>query len=95
MAQIPQLIRIRLNALGRASRPLGEARARAFAREVADTIVSQLQANADAGRILDIYEARLLAELSERTTPMEPARSRPRGRSLRDVLPKFKPSDVA
>lgn len=92
MADIPAHIRLRLNALGRASRPLGEPRARALARELADTLLCQLRSNANAERILDIYEARLAAELSGAD---QAGRPRQRPKALRDVLQKFSATDVA
>jgi hypothetical protein len=92
---VPENLRIRISALGELSRPLGESRAAALARRLAQAVARDVALGRDTNVTIDgwIREIAIeIADTSRRSTPERVAerRSTPRHRSLADVLPEVR-----
>ena len=89
---LPENLRVRISALGELSRPLGESRAAALARRLAEAVARDVALGRDTSGTIDgwIREIAIeIADTSRRPTAdrMGERRSAPRHRSLADVLP--------
>jgi hypothetical protein len=92
MNRLPTHLLSRISALGTLSRPLGEERAAALARAIADSVVADVNKGADPELLLDVWITRIAREIAELSAP-EPTRkpAARRGiRSLADFLPEVR-----
>lgn len=88
MNRLPDHLLSRIAALGTLSRPLGEARAAAIARAIADTVVTEVKKGADPELLLDVWITRIACEIAAQSAP-EKAKPAPRRgvRRLAELLP--------
>jgi hypothetical protein len=88
MYTVPAHLRSRVSVLGELSRPLGEARAAALAREVATSVIAAVSAGKDPERTLDEWVGRIACEIAANARAQaDPSAARAHVRSLRDLLP--------
>jgi hypothetical protein len=89
MEQFPSHIRARLMELGELSRPLGEARATGLAREIALSVLLDLQNQRDVHTTLDAYKKRLERDIEQPSPVPQRKRSTRSRTSWSDLLPEF------
>ena len=89
---LPQNLRVRISALGELSRPLGESRAAALARRLAEAVARDVALGRDTNGTIDGWIREIAIEIAD--TSRGPTADRvgekrgaPRHRSLADVLP--------
>jgi hypothetical protein len=81
----------RIAALGTLSRPLGEARAAAIARAIADSVVADVKKGADPELLLDVWITRIACEIAALSAPENSKPAPRRGiRRLADFLPEVR-----
>jgi len=91
MNRLPTHLLSRISALGTLSRPLGEERAAAIARAIADSVVAEVKKGVDPELLLDVWITRIACEIAAKSSP-ETAKPAPRRgiRSLADFLPEVR-----
>jgi len=84
-------LRLRISALGELSRPLGEARASALARDLATEVATEVARGRDPDRAIDKWIRRIASEIVEKQ-PREASKSKVTRtpRRLADVLPEIR-----
>jgi hypothetical protein len=86
--QLSARLRARISALGELSRPLGEPRAAALARGLANAVAADVASGRNPDATIDAWIRRIAAEIVA-DAPPEPTR-RPAGtRRIADVLPEI------
>jgi hypothetical protein len=91
MNRLPAHLLSRISALGTLSRPLGEERAAAIARAIADSVVAEVKKGVDPELLLDVWITRIAREIAEKSSPETAKPARRRGiRSLADFLPEVR-----
>jgi hypothetical protein len=87
MYTLPPHVRARVSTLGELSRPLGEARAAAFAREIAANLVAEVAAGRDPERALDAWITRIACEIAAKTQRKAAPGDGSHVRPVKDLLP--------
>ncbi len=91
MNRLPAHLLSRISALGTLSRPLGEERAAAIARAIADFVVADVKQGVDPELLLDVWITRIAREIAEKSAPEAAKPAKRRGiRSLADFLPEVR-----
>lgn len=91
MNRLPAHLLSRISALGTLSRPLGEARAAAIARAVADSVVAEVRKGADPERVLDDWITRIACEIAAQSAKENEKPAPRRGlRRLAELLPEVR-----
>jgi hypothetical protein len=86
--QVSANLRARISALGELSRPLGETRAAALARALANAVASDVAAGRNPDPTIDGWIRRLATEIVEKGATPAATPKRPAGaRRLSDILP--------
>lgn len=88
--QLSANLRARISALGELSRPLGDSRATALARALANAVATDVAQGRDPDTTIDTWIRRIAAEIVEKTPPQAASSNRPAGtRRIADVLPEI------
>ncbi|MFA5950119.1 MAG: hypothetical protein WC807_07535 [Hyphomicrobium sp.] len=84
-------LRLRISALGELSRPLGDARASALARDLATEVANEVARGRDPDRAIDSWIRRIASEIVEKQ-PREATKPKVMRtpRRLADVLPEIR-----
>lgn len=90
--QLSANLRARISALGELSRPLGEARAATFARELATDVAQDVARGQNPEKTIDAWIRRLANEIVAQAPKQagEAPRARSAPRRLADILPEVR-----
>lgn len=89
MHNVPSHLRSRLSTLGELSRPLGEARAAALARAIANNLLCDVSQGRDPERTIEDWLTRIACEIAAKSQAQRAGviDAGPRVRPVKDLLP--------